>query len=139
MGGERHRLGYKMQGDSRATVVDVYPTIDRNGETSHDETGDESLDSLPPVLPSSKWWIIPRGRLATGPDFLKLMGLPTRDLDLSKTSSANMTDLAGNAFCAGSYATVVLAMMAAFPASAFAVASGSDDEAAVDLGFLKDF
>ncbi len=139
MSRERHRLGFKIAtaAPQKLAVVDVYPSLDRSGETGLDDS--DFPGSCPPVLPCTKLWLIEQNRLATGQVLLALQGLPTRNLNLQGISQAAMSDLAGNAFCGGSFATVFIAMLAELPLGELSSADSSDGDDGMNLSFLDEF
>ena len=101
-------------------VVDVYPSVDRSLDSHGPSVTSDKSDAFattkyPSILPSSKLWLVRQNRLAAGAEHLQFQGMPLSSLSpssLAGITDASMSDLAGNAFNAGSYATVLLAVFA---------------------------
>ena len=69
-------------------------------------------DAVPCVLPNSILWLRRQGRVVEPGEALFLQGLPMRTSNqLSLWTKAELMDLAGNAFCGGNVAALLLASL----------------------------
>eukprot|EP00969_Alexandrium_andersonii_P043307 1898786-Alexandrium_andersonii.AAC.1 len=96
-----------------AAVHDVMHSPERCPSSSTDDSGEGHRCST--VVPGSTFWVRDRARLLVGVEHLRLQGYPTEDVKLDDVSNSMLCDLAGNAFAATTYLTMLFAVMLATP------------------------
>ncbi len=114
-------LGFMSQWDPEGRTVDVIHAIDRAAKSSFIPNSEyigkaDLLCSC--VLPNCRMWDKKRCRLILGLELLKLQGIPLEILCKKFTSRFNnkqLSDLAGNAFCAATYLMFLIALLVVMP------------------------